>query len=248
MRQSNLYETSKFQHQDWTPDIIRSKIVAWYDASDLSTLVIDSSSRVSDWKDKSGLGNHATQGTSTRRPYYGSFRISSNSLPCVYSPNTSAYHQLSTTSITPSSIIFVTDYNNGADATAPSSRRLINITSSSGNVALASGTANWSAIGADFASSYFKNGATSSSVTALPMPLSVTYVDRSGTLTGIYVLLGLTSTASQNWIGNLCEVLFFGTDPSASEILSLEGYLAYKWNIIDRLRPSHPYILRPPTC
>lgn len=248
MRQRDLYETAKFQHVDWTPDIIKSKIVAWYDAQDLSTLVIDSSSRVSDWKDKSGLGNHATQGTAGSRPYYSSFRISSRSLPAVYSPSTAATHQITTSSISPTSIIFVTDLNGGADATAPSIRTLLMISGSSGRLRVGSGDATWGTGGFEFGSSFFKNGATSSSLTALPMPLSITYVDRSGTLTGAYTLLGYIGTPTWSWVGNLCEIIFFGTDPSATERLALEGYLAHKWNIVDRLRADHPYIARPPTC
>ncbi len=248
MRQPNLYETAKFQHQDWTPDIIRSKIVAWYDASDLSTLVIDSSSRVSDWKDKSGLGNHATQGTAGNRPYYASFRTSSRSLPTVYSPNVSATHQIVTPSISPSSVIFVTDLNDGADATAPSIRTLFMISSTTGRCEINSGNATWRTGAFYFPTTAFKNGANTSSLAALPMSLAITYIDRTSATTGAYTLLGYLGTNAWSWVGNLCEIIFFGTDPTAKDKLDLEGYLAHKWNLVDRLRPSHPYILRPPTC
>lgn len=43
-------------------------VIAWYDASDSSTITI--STGVSEWRDKSGNGNHATQATGANQPTY----------------------------------------------------------------------------------------------------------------------------------------------------------------------------------
>lgn len=47
----------------WTPANIGSSLKLWLDASDLTTLTV-SSSKVTQWDDKSGNANHAVQGTS----------------------------------------------------------------------------------------------------------------------------------------------------------------------------------------
>lgn len=42
----------------------------WLDASDITTITKDGSDNVSQWDDKSGNGNNATQGTAARQPLY----------------------------------------------------------------------------------------------------------------------------------------------------------------------------------
>lgn len=47
-----------------------SNLALWLDGSDLATLTIDGSNRVSQWDDKSGNGMHATQGTTMEQPVF----------------------------------------------------------------------------------------------------------------------------------------------------------------------------------
>jgi hypothetical protein len=60
----------------WSPALLRGvntargQCMAWFDASDLSTLTLDGSGNVTTWADKSGLGNTVTQATSANRPGY----------------------------------------------------------------------------------------------------------------------------------------------------------------------------------
>lgn len=44
--------------------------VLWLDASDVSSLTMDGSNNVSQWNDKSGANNHATQATGSKKPVY----------------------------------------------------------------------------------------------------------------------------------------------------------------------------------
>ena len=53
----------------WTPANL-SGLVVWLDAADASTITLDVS-KVSQWSDKSGNGNHAVQSTASSRPSYG---------------------------------------------------------------------------------------------------------------------------------------------------------------------------------
>ena len=63
----------------WTPDLIAT--VAWFDASDTSTIT-ESGGAVSQWDDKSGNENHATQPSSGSQPSYDS---TSNSITGSFS-------------------------------------------------------------------------------------------------------------------------------------------------------------------
>lgn len=45
-------------------------LIAWFDAADIST-ISETAGAVSQWNDKSGNGNHATQATGTRQPTTG---------------------------------------------------------------------------------------------------------------------------------------------------------------------------------
>lgn len=64
-------DEARGQGRLWTPRTsIGQQLALWLDAADLSTLTLDTSNRVSSWLDKSGLGNHGSQGTAGNRPIY----------------------------------------------------------------------------------------------------------------------------------------------------------------------------------
>ena len=55
----------------WTP-LQLPNLLAWYDATDLSTIDDSTTSgRVEEWQDKSGNGHHVTQSTLANKPYTG---------------------------------------------------------------------------------------------------------------------------------------------------------------------------------
>ena len=53
----------------WTPAVLGSALAMWLDASDSSTITLNGST-VSQWSDKSGRGNNASQGTASSQPTY----------------------------------------------------------------------------------------------------------------------------------------------------------------------------------
>lgn len=66
------YDEAARQGRLWTPAELRAdgSLYLWLDASDFSTLTLDSSNGCSQWNDKSGRGKHATQATAVNRPIY----------------------------------------------------------------------------------------------------------------------------------------------------------------------------------
>jgi hypothetical protein len=53
-----------------------SGLALWLDAADASTITLDGSNNVSEWRDKSGNARHATQATSGSRPGYAADAVS----------------------------------------------------------------------------------------------------------------------------------------------------------------------------
>lgn len=62
---------STIQRGDVFDPSIVSGLYAWFDAADISTIADAGGGAVSQWNDKSGNGNHATQATGTRQPTTG---------------------------------------------------------------------------------------------------------------------------------------------------------------------------------
>lgn len=59
---------------EWSP-LDLPNLVGWWDCSDTATIIDAGAGAVSQVNDKSGVGNHATQGTSTKRPITGTRNI-----------------------------------------------------------------------------------------------------------------------------------------------------------------------------
>jgi hypothetical protein len=53
----------------WTPALLGPGLVLWLDAADVDTVILNGST-VSQWSDKSGLGNHLSNATSATQPGY----------------------------------------------------------------------------------------------------------------------------------------------------------------------------------
>ena len=54
---------------EWSPALLAST-ACWLDAADIATITLVSGTNVSEWRDKSGNGRHATQATSANQPTY----------------------------------------------------------------------------------------------------------------------------------------------------------------------------------
>lgn len=65
-----------------------------------------------------------------------------------------------------------------------------------------------------------------------------------------YVALGTNTNGStyvgDDFSGDIYEVLCFSRELSVSDRQTVEGYLAWKWKLVDKLSPAHPYKLFPP--
>lgn len=225
---------------NWTPASI-SKL-AWYDAADATTITTVSGA-VSQWNDKSGSNRHATQTTVGNRPTYRATDPLLNSRPSIGTSVLTGKIGLNTPSLTAKTVYVVSYYNTGSDTTftgyptlfsGPGTNGLYRVM---GNNATADyfGTSQFNDAGT------FKNGATTSSVTALPMAASVFKFKSSVARTQVFSLGYNAATVDRNWQGAHSEWLFTdGTETTDTE-QRIEGYLAHKWGLGGSLPADHPY-------
>lgn len=250
MRQKDLYETAKFQHVDWNPSLCSSALPSfWYDFSNLSTITLDSSGNLQTVQDSFKSDNLATQATSGQRPiYYLNGNVGSKGLSCAEVPGWTTLRNIRTsTSKAFQDCYIVTNLGEGTlTTTSVNSSYLIN-TASSGIYLRIISTA-WNGI----TGSVYRNGSevadTVGTTNVLPMPNTLIRWTLATQTTNRFYLLGSTTFATRNWNGAMMEIVAFQTVLNNDERYKVEGYLAHKWNLADRLRAGHPYIARPPTC
>jgi hypothetical protein len=81
---TDFLDAARLQRRLWTPLQLRGvgKLGAWFDIKDPST--ISYATGISEWRDKGGLGLHATQATAADQPVYQPTSGVVNGLPSIY--------------------------------------------------------------------------------------------------------------------------------------------------------------------
>jgi len=249
----------------WTPATLPP--AAWYDAADSATIT-HTSGAVSQWNDKSGNNNHATQATSTVRPTTGSATLGGlNAVAFRLGDGTNkqflAAPNHATLNLDPSggaNVFAVMKYlgfsNNGSTS--------VNAAVCKGQLLSAS-----AAYGIRVGSSNqlgYQAGSNSQASTSNFSNQEILFSgtgDFAGNTSRIYVdgLLKTTVNPSGAFTSDNTDLLYIGRDNSSGrhanvdfgEILILggviseanrqkiEGYLAHKWNLYSKLASGHPY-------
>ncbi len=236
-----------------------ANLAAWYDASDPTTLT-QNSGAVVDWHDKSGHGNTLEQPTAKARPQSGSTLAGLNTLSFAKSEFLITANSAFSTNLFNASTAFVV-----ADApaqpvlqavvssglppnyTTPRWELLLepngltnfdfdNTTSGrlTTNVAY-SGPAIWALGGRGGQQFMRKNG----DLLASSNGPGGSVVDHHPLVVG--GKMGGGGVLSFPFTGTIGEILIFNRDLTTSETQSIEGYLACKWGLQNRLPANHPY-------
>jgi hypothetical protein len=240
----------------WTPTNATSGTVnLWLDAADSNTVILNGP-LVTEWRDKSSVQNNAlpnageepaltTIGGLNAIRFTGSKRLfSANRLTtrdwrnvfivCKYELGT-AFYSASTGYVS----LFSGATSGG---------------SANGNGFFATGVTQ------TFTNNTFVNGpfflnatqisADGSNRTVLPqLNTSLGFISASAASAvsvGGYALGTLREIASP-WDGVICEVVCYGSTLSTSDRQKMEGYLAWKWNLVSLLPSGHPYKSTRPT-
>jgi hypothetical protein len=242
-----------------------SGCILWLDADDVRSMTV-SGSNISQWNDKSGLANHALQGTGSNQPIVvGGVR---NGRSVVRFSGLGVSNTTTTTFFSNTAMAFSNaPYTIFAVAQASNQ-----VSYSAYNYILNGGGTSTFALFVGGRSATFTvftgNGSTWNDANALSgtQPTSnwtmMTVVNR-GTATGLIPYIdGNIRTAKngatvartgyivgeapspfrgQNWNGDIAEILVFNRDLSSVDGNLIEGYLAAKWGVTGNLPSIHPY-------
>jgi hypothetical protein len=232
----------------WTPTNLPDGLELWLDAADTPTLTL-SGNAVTEWRDKSGLGRHATQTDPARRPSLTFGDPRAGGRPTIGSTTTTGTTGLDLPSFTMQRLVATLGYGSGTETAFGGFDTLVAGPGAWGTPRFAMGSeasANWFS-GTVLTDTSFANGATSASATALPMPFGVRRFDLSSATTSTWSLGTNAVTPGRTWAGPISEVLAFpDLSLGTADRQRVEGYLAHKWGTTALLPADHPYKTVPP--
>jgi hypothetical protein len=226
-----------------------SGLVLWLDANDASSFTL-SGSNVTQWRDKSGSGNHfsVVSGTPTR--------ITDGSLTVVNISGGTIMTGTSSISFTTSYSIFVvtkvTAPNNvgsgGIQNFMDVSTKSIRYVGASGSLSTLqlNGGPNSTPNADDLVSIFQVNGSRNATASSVYTAYHMFDGPPQASVSGIPRLS--TSFESRYFNGNVCEILIFNTAMINLNREKVQGYLAWKWGINSLLPSTHTYYSVAPSC
>ena len=228
----------------------------WLDASDTSSMSFSSGSNISQWRDKSGLNNHAT---GVNSPV-----LTANSIN-TYQAIVSATNQYFTgpTSVTGTTVtVFAVAKTTKTMPNASLDQRLVSLANGAnvdygradGTIALfnqgaTSTIATWR-ISGPIASSTITTNAPFQAVSKYDGTNGFLWKDgtsggssaSSGTFAVTkYGIGNQANPTTEYWLGSIGEVLVYNVSLGDTVRQQIEGYLAWKWGIQASLPAGHPY-------
>ena len=212
----------------------------WLDAEDLSTITKDGSNKVSAWNDKSGNAKHATMATSNRQPTYVASDPVLNGKPSVKSSSNNGKIGLTISSSPQREIFMVVYFNDGIDNNFGEHMNLFSSSGTDGQYRI-QGTKNYGFItsGRAFNNSMTSMNGHASSWQVLPMPATVLRLKSSSTRTQSTNLLFHPTQNNRGWVGGIGEMIALSSVATSDEASKIEGYLAHKWGIAQKLIATH---------
>jgi hypothetical protein len=229
----------------WTPSQISTAL--WLDAADASTIVLNGST-VSQWNDKSGNDFHLSQATAADQPAYEATGF--NGLPTV---NWAAInHALRTSMSLPATdlnLFCAADSNSLTQSTyildIETARRVF---TTSGQIFSGSWNPATSPItGAGQRIYGFTTGPTNQIIYENGTAKSTLAPIPAGVVSGIVALGNRFGANNFGMNGKMSEFVFVSGTLSTTDRQKLEGYLAWKWGLVNSLPAGHPYKNSPPT-
>jgi hypothetical protein len=233
----------------WTPE--QTTTAAWYDASDTNTIT-ESGGAVSQWSDKSGNSNHATQGTGTNQPTTNSRTM--NGLNTLDFDGVDSFMDAPAFGVTnPASVFFVFEVDNdgsymiidrgsGFDRFTGDNDSYPQLFVDSRFDGLPTGMPT---TGAHIVSK--QCDVTSTYDTYLNGTLAHSAIATTKTFTDAVSIIGGTTGGAGNRLdGAISEIIVLDENPSLVTRQKIEGYLAWKWGLVSNLPVDHPYKSFPP--
>ena len=226
----------------------------WLDASDSST-VITNGNAVTQWRDKSGSNNNATQVTSLNQPTYSNTFINFNGTNNFFNVNLNFL-----TGATHNSFIVIRNFNftniYGALTSALSNTSLhIGFRSASqyrinfwGNDYYPEITSNYRANQINLLNFQWVNNTSKSAFTNAVLEGTSNQPGIIGTMAGGGSIGGVATqgTQPQTFLSaNIYEIMIYTGTLTVAQRQQIEAYLTYKWNLQSFLPPNHPAYIQP---
>ncbi len=233
----------------WTPAEVTTNL--WLDAADTDTIT-DVAGAVSQWDDKSGNINHATQGIGVSQPTTGS--VSLNGLNSLEFDGTGEFFDFTNNLVGSDLDIYIVNKGIGylfSDKTTSFNRICYSV----------SGLFYWNQDNTpEFVAvapiNRVKSASQINRYTIENLVGSTTEVNAESELSSVvsssYTLNTLGrkwsgATGIPHWTGNISEVIICQSVQSAEVKAKIEGYLAWKWGLEASLPIGHPYKSAAPT-
>ena len=226
----------------WVSSNFGSNVLLWLDASDSGNLIA-SSGNLSTWSDKSGQSNDASQSADANKPKTGVATLGGLNVVSFASGN---YMELP--NISSHQSVAVLYYDSGSNqyttflGTAYSSGGSYHGHIDTTQTFTASYTRTETRSGDNFRDGVDIGDGTG---TARPTTWAIQTHSATQPFSATYQITKLgadnSSSTSRSIVGAIAEVIVFDMPLSTSNREKIEGYLAWKWGLLDNLSSSHPY-------
>lgn len=243
----------------WSPADLGAGLALWLDASDATTVDLDLSNNVEEWRDKSGNGRHYTQGTAGSRPgvnttafphdafdFSGGKFLSNTTNPpttgttgtvmgCVFRRSSAGTHTIplgSNAAATGYPYYWFSNDQHFADLGGTGNP---NSNTNAGDTA----TGNFVVVTTRLSGTPNADKTIRKDGTPLALTGGMACASQPMQLVG--------RRQSQSTSDLLCEIILVIGDPlSQADWERIEGYLAHKWGTASKLPGGHPYKSAPP--
>ena len=223
----------------WTPADLGAALSLWLDAADAATVTLNGST-VSQWRDKSGNGNHANQSTAANQPEIGAF--TQNGLNLITVRNIPKFMSVANSPIMRMGFGVV----NIRNTTSLSDILVIGSTSTNTHeffIRNGSPQVSFDGLGATNGKYNLDGGAFSGFAE-----------DHTASSLGCHIWGGVFASSNNlnNIIsrpggnvssigGDIGEIVWVTSELADADRQKLEGYLAWKWGLQANLPVNHPY-------
>ena len=221
----------------WNPSVLTPSF--WLDGARESSFTLDGS-LVSEWRDRTGNGLHASQ-SGLSRPEYVANAI--NGLPAIQFGSgltlTGIHGELQIAHV------FIVTKWTGGGSSFPTFNGLLTGTTGSNDDVILIGNAFSTDLYASSSNFSVNAEDTPSAFPAILDPALIEYANSPVTINN-YQLGNDRDNTGRNWLGLVAEVVVFDEAPTTGDIERMQGYLAHKWGLESKLPSEHPYKASPP--
>jgi len=223
----------------WTPAAISTAL--WYDVADASTITL-SGRDITQWNDKSGYGRNATQSNASHHLTYAQYQLNgidvasirgNRSLNVTYTLNTAfsiiivCQHTLS------GRIVQSTNINSLIAPSRTSAAVFVNgIVVDVGPVPAGTWSITTLTVPGTSASSFWWNG--------------TNYGSGTHSNWGNFHIGAFGGLYAEDPNGDVAEIIVVNSALATADREIIEGYLAWKWDLVSTLPADHPYKNSPP--